>query len=110
MEVDRNGPEVLDGEECLRLLGKAVIGRMALSRGALPVIVPVDLCSTASASWCGPATGTKLDHALAGSVVAFEVDDIDRWRHRGWSVAVTGVATGGRRIPEPARCADLSGA
>lgn len=91
--MDRNGLEVLDREDCLRLLGKAVIGRVALSRGALPVIVPVNFLLDGERILVRTGAGTKLDHALAGSVVAFEVDDIDRWRHRGWSVAVTGVAT-----------------
>ena len=92
MELDRNGLEVLDREECLRLLGKATIGRVALSSGALPVILPVNFLLDGERILVRTGKGTKLDHALAGSVVAFEVDDIDRWRHHGWSVAVTGVA------------------
>ena len=93
MEQDRNGLEVLDRDECLRLLDKAVIGRVALSSGALPVILPVNFLRDGDRILVRTGKGTKLDHALVGSVVAFEVDDIDRWRHHGWSVAVTGVAT-----------------
>ena len=37
--------------------------------------------------------GGRLDAALQDAVVAFEVDDLDRVTHDGWSVAVTGVAT-----------------
>ena len=93
MELDRNGLEVLERDECLRLLEMAVIGRVALSSGALPVILPVNFLLDGERILLRTGKGTKLDHALAGAVVAFEVDDINRWRHRGWSVAVTGVAT-----------------
>ena len=37
--------------------------------------------------------GTKLDAALRGHVVAFEVDEFDSVYHQGWSVVVTGVAS-----------------
>jgi hypothetical protein len=36
--------------------------------------------------------GSKLNAALAGEVVAFEVDDYDAVYHTGWSVLLTGVA------------------
>lgn len=93
MELDRNGLEVLERAECLQLLGNAVIGRVAVSSGALPIILPVNFLLDGERILMRTGKGTKLDHALAGAVVAFEVDDIDRWRHQGWSVAVTGVAT-----------------
>ena len=42
MEVDRNGLEVLDRAECLRLLGTASLGRIGLTSGALPTVLPVN--------------------------------------------------------------------
>src|SRR5207237_5739178 len=36
--------------------------------------------------------GSKLDAAMRGMVVAFEVDEVDVFEHTGWSVVVTGVA------------------
>jgi uncharacterized protein len=36
--------------------------------------------------------GPKLASAERGDVVAFEVDDIDRERHSGWSILVVGRA------------------
>lgn len=93
MDRDRNGLEVLDRQECLRLLTGAVIGRLGLSSGALPVVLPVNFLFDGDRVLIRTSRGTKLDRALAGTVVAFEVDDVDPMRHRGWSVLVTGVAT-----------------
>ncbi len=43
--------------------------------------------------------GSKMDAALRGAVVAFEVDDFDSMNHSGWSVAVTGLAS---EVSQPA--------
>lgn len=93
MDVDRNGLEVLDRPECLRLLGTAAIGRLGLSSGALPVVLPVNFLLDGERVLVRTSPGTKLDRALAGAVVAFEVDDVDPLRHAGWSVLVTGTAS-----------------
>jgi len=93
MDIDRNHLEVLDRAECLRLMGTAVIGRLGLSSGALPLVLPVNFLLDGERILIRTGTGTKLDRALAGAVVAFEVDDIFPLRHTGWSVVVTGVAT-----------------
>ena len=93
VEVDRNGLEVLGREECLRLLGSAVIGRLGLSSGALPVVLPVNFLLDDDRILIRTSPGTKLDRALAGAVVAFEVDDVEPFGHSGWSVLVTGTAT-----------------
>ncbi len=36
MQLDRNGLEILDREECLRLLEFATLGRIGFTSGALP--------------------------------------------------------------------------
>lgn len=51
--------------------------------------------------------GTKLEAALRDTVVAFEVDEIDRWRHGGWSVLAVGVATEMRNGEELRRAQEL---
>lgn len=91
-ELDRNGLEVLDRDECLRLLGTVTLGRIAISSGALPVILPVNFRLTGDTIIFRTASGTKLDAATRGAVVAFEVDAMDPLEHTGWSVMVTGVA------------------
>src|SRR5690348_15001388 len=101
-DLDRNGLEVLDRDECLRLLTTATLGRIGISSGALPVILPVNFRLVGDAIVFRTAPGTKLDAATRGAVVAFEVDDMDPIEHTGWSVMVTGVA---RPVTEPAALA-----
>src|SRR5436309_9845183 len=92
MEIDRNGLEVLDREECLRLLGTATLGRIGLQAKALPMVLPVNFAIDGDRIVIRTGWGTKLDAATRGAVVAFECDSINAFDHTGWSVAVTGVA------------------
>lgn len=92
MEVDRNGLEVLDRLECLRLLATARVGRVGLTSGALPRILPVNFRMVDDRVVIRTGVGSKLDAALRNAVVAFEADDFDVIDHTGWSVLVTGVA------------------
>lgn len=96
----QHGPVVADHalstipeDECLRLLGGATLGRVALSIGALPVVLPVNFVMDHGDVVLRTSSGTKLDAALAGAVVAFEADEYDPVYHAGWSVLLTGVAT-----------------
>lgn len=100
MEVDRNGLEVLDRDECLRLLATAELGRIALTDDALPVIVPVNFRLAQQLVLIRTGLGTKLDAATRNAVVAFEVDDVDPVRKVGWSVMVQGIA---RELADPGR-------
>jgi nitroimidazol reductase NimA-like FMN-containing flavoprotein (pyridoxamine 5'-phosphate oxidase superfamily) len=92
MEVDRNGLEVLDRAECLRLLSRATLGRLGFSTGALPTVLPVSYHLDGDRILVRTRRGGRLDAALCDAVVAFEVDDVEPASHYGWSVAVTGVA------------------
>ena len=92
MEVDRNGLEVLDHSEALRLLGRATIGRIGIHSGALPVVLPVNFVLDGDRIVVRTGTGTKLDAATRNAVVAFEVDEIDPDEHTGWSVLVVGTS------------------
>jgi len=92
VEVDRNGFEVLDRDECLRLLDTAVIGRVGISTRALPAILPVTFRRDGDRILFRTGEGTKLATATRNSVVSFEVDDVDPRAHTGWSVLVIGVA------------------
>ena len=93
MEVDRYGVEVIDRDECLRLVALARLGRIGFTSGALPTVLPVDFRLEGECILVRTARGSTLDAALRNSVVAFEVDDFDPIERVGWSVAVTGVAT-----------------
>lgn len=92
MEVDRNGLQVLDRDECLELLATATIGRIGITSNALPVVLPVNFALIGDYIVIRTGRGTKLDAATRNAVVAFEVDDIDPADQSGWSVLVTGVA------------------
>ncbi len=98
MEVDRNGLEVLDRDECLRLLAPKTVGRLGLTSGALPTVLPVNYRLVDDRVVLRTNVGSKLEAATTNAVVAFEVDDVDPVWHTGWSVVVTGVA---REIIDP---------
>ena len=92
MDVDRNGLEVLDRDECLRLLDSATLGRVAVTSAAVPTVLPVNFRLAGDRIVFRTGKGTKLAAATRNAVVAFEVDDIDPVQHTEWSVVVTGVA------------------
>ncbi len=92
VNIDRNGLEVLDRHECLRLLGHASFGRIALTMQALPTILPVNYRLVGQRIVFRTGAGTKLAAATMNAVVAFEIDHVDPLDHSGWSVVATGVA------------------
>jgi nitroimidazol reductase NimA-like FMN-containing flavoprotein (pyridoxamine 5'-phosphate oxidase superfamily) len=104
MEVDRNGLEMLDREQCLRLLDGATLGRIAVTSAALPTVLPVNFRLAGERIVFRTGAGTKLAAATRNAVVAFEVDDFDPVQHTGWSVVVTGVA---RPVENPDDLAEL---
>lgn len=92
MEIDRNGLEVLERQECMRLLATATLGRLGLTSGALPTVLPVNFALADDCILVRTGRGTKLDAATRNAVVAFEADHFDPMDHSGWSVVVTGIA------------------
>lgn len=90
--LDRSGLEILDRQECLRLLAGAPLGRVGITNGALPVIVPINFRLVGDRIVFRTGIGTKLDSATCDEVVAFEADHLDPASGVGWSVAVTGLA------------------
>ena len=91
MLVDE-GLEILDDDECWRLIGTEGLGRVGVSIAALPAIFPVNYAAVDGAIVFRTAAGTKLRAALAHAVVVFEVDHADPSDRSGWSVQVVGVA------------------
>lgn len=92
MQIDRNGLEVLDDATCLALLATATLGRVGITSGALPTILPVNYLLVGRTVLFRTGRGTKLDAATHDAVVAFEVDRFDPVEHTGWSVNLIGVA------------------
>jgi nitroimidazol reductase NimA-like FMN-containing flavoprotein (pyridoxamine 5'-phosphate oxidase superfamily) len=92
VELVDEGLEILDDRECLRLLRTVRVGRVALSQGALPVVLPVTFVLVGSDIFFFTGPGLKLTAAEAGESVTFEADEIDVAAERGWSVLAVGPA------------------
>jgi uncharacterized protein len=101
--IDRNGLEILDVGECERLLARSTFGRIGVSQASLPVILPINYRFVDRRIVFRTGAGAKLQAAACGSVVAFEIDNMDPMTHSGWSVNVTGVATLVTDVDEVAR-------
>jgi len=90
--TDRHGLEVLNLAQCLALLHTRPLGRLAYVDAGQPAIVPVNFLVDGSAVVLRSFSGGKLDAAVIGAAVAFEVDDHDPSENGGWSVLVRGRA------------------
>jgi nitroimidazol reductase NimA-like FMN-containing flavoprotein (pyridoxamine 5'-phosphate oxidase superfamily) len=95
--------EILDIDECLRLLGASFLGRLAVVVGEQPLVFPVNYAMYGPQVVFRTDPGTKL-HAATNRRVAFEIDGTDTRYHDGWSVLVVGTA---HEELDPARLLDL---
>jgi nitroimidazol reductase NimA-like FMN-containing flavoprotein (pyridoxamine 5'-phosphate oxidase superfamily) len=94
-----DGLQILEDDECRSLLGTHQIGRVAITLGAVPAVLPVNYVIRDGDILFATGPGLKLRAALDHTVVAFEVDDIDPVARSGWSVLVVGRA---ETVSEPA--------
>jgi len=89
--IDREtGLEPIERDECLLLLGREYVGRLALVDHDRPAIFPVNYVLDGQRIAVRTAPGTKLAAAGTGRWGAFEIDDSDRLTHEGWSVIASG--------------------
>ncbi len=86
----RSGLEVIERDECLRLLAAEAVGRVAVVHGGRPYLFPVNYALDGEAIVFRTAEGTKLDAAVRGAFAVFEIDGHDRELRSGWSVITTG--------------------
>jgi nitroimidazol reductase NimA-like FMN-containing flavoprotein (pyridoxamine 5'-phosphate oxidase superfamily) len=86
--------EVLDESECRTLLRNRTLGRVGVRHGEELLILPVYYAVVDDMIVFRTAAGAKLDAAVLGETVAFEVDQ----GSPGWSVLVHGRA---REIRSP---------
>lgn len=82
--------EILDVDACLELLATQQVGRLAFLDEGEIVVLPVNYLLDRGTVLVRTAEGSKLDAAVRGERVAFEVDDVDPIDHTGWSVLVKG--------------------
>jgi Pyridoxamine 5'-phosphate oxidase len=80
----------LTTEQCLRRLSTHRVGRVSVSRGALPVIMPVTYVTIGDSVVFRAPLDADFVRACDHAVVAFEVGDIDD--ACGWTVHVVGIA------------------
>ena len=90
--VDHQGLEVLDAEECWELLASTPVGRVAFVQDGEPMVLPVNHAVVGRRVVFRTRPGSLLHEALMREPVAFQVDEFDRVRRSGWSVLVRGVA------------------
>ncbi|MBB6349074.1 trehalose/maltose hydrolase-like predicted phosphorylase/transcriptional regulator with XRE-family HTH domain [Nonomuraea muscovyensis] len=90
--------EVLQPEECLRLIAPGGIGRVAFGGPQGPTVLPVNYKLHEGAIVFRTAYGGPMDQSLRTGLegveikIGFEVDQIDEARREGWSVLVQGPA------------------
>ena len=90
MEIDRKGQQILTKAECLQLLGTVRSGRIALSKRALPTIMPVMYRIDGATVTFGVSGGLLAAAAERGDVVCFEADFTSADESELWSVVVVG--------------------
>jgi nitroimidazol reductase NimA-like FMN-containing flavoprotein (pyridoxamine 5'-phosphate oxidase superfamily) len=86
--------DVLDREECLRLLATQRFGRLAVRmQDGTPAIRPVNFAFDhhSQSVVFRTASGSKLHSLLMAGPAAFEIDGVDVRERSGWSVIVSGV-------------------
>jgi len=90
--------------ECFELLAREQLGRVAVVDDRGPIVLPVNFVLDRHMVVFRTDEGTKLDAAIRGSRVAFEIDGTDAAAHTGWSVVVRGEAV---EVTDPAELARL---
>jgi hypothetical protein len=85
---------------CLDLLGAAGLGRIAISEGALPLILPVQyqMIEDQILFCCGSRLGQEREPIK--QVVAFEAGGVNPAALEGWTVQVRGLARPHQQLPE----------
>ena len=84
------GLEVLERDECLRLLAGQRIGRIAVVDGGAPLLLPIAYVLDGEDVIFRTGAGSKLAAVRHGSAAAIEIDGVDEPGRTGWSVVVTG--------------------
>jgi len=98
------GWQELTKSECFELLAREQLGRVAVVDDRGPMIFPVNFVLDRHMVVLRTDEGTKLNAAIKGSRVAFEIDGADPVTRTGWSVLVRGEAV---EVTDPAELARL---
>jgi nitroimidazol reductase NimA-like FMN-containing flavoprotein (pyridoxamine 5'-phosphate oxidase superfamily) len=93
MTTDHLGMTMLSRSACFDLLRGQTVGRLAVVDHGHPEIFPVNYVVADDRVVFRTAAGTKLDAAVVGPDVAFEIDGLDAAAGEAWSVVVKGPAS-----------------
>ena len=107
VQHDANGFVVLDRDACLERLAQRHVASLAITDGALPMVLPALYMLHGEDILMAAAETGVLGRRLPDSVISLCVYDLDERLSQGWSVTVTGQAV---RVSSPdavARTADL---
>jgi nitroimidazol reductase NimA-like FMN-containing flavoprotein (pyridoxamine 5'-phosphate oxidase superfamily) len=102
---ERTGMEELGEVECLLLLGRHTVGRLAVLSGGRPAVFPVSYRRDGGTIVFRSDEGTKLSAIGDDGAVAFEIDEFHPQSRSGWSVAVIGRAV---EVTDPAELEDVA--
>ncbi|WP_063773423.1 pyridoxamine 5'-phosphate oxidase family protein [Streptomyces rubellomurinus] len=103
---EEDGLRDLGPERALDLLGRAAVGRVVYTIGALPAVLPVPFRLVPGGVLLAAGADADLVRAVDGAVIAFEADEVDAADGSGWCVTVLGRA---RAHPaDPADAADAA--
>jgi nitroimidazol reductase NimA-like FMN-containing flavoprotein (pyridoxamine 5'-phosphate oxidase superfamily) len=83
--------EVLSADECVQLLTRDTVGRVAFVSPTGPRVVPVNYVSDDLAITFRTTAYSELATYAPGSPVSFEIDHLERETKRGWSVVAHGI-------------------
>jgi uncharacterized protein len=83
----------LTKDECFSLLASQRLGRVVLVDERGPLALPINFVLDQHTVLFRTDEGTKLDVAIRGGPVAFEIDGVDEATRTGWSVLLRGEAT-----------------
>jgi len=89
---ERTGLEELGETECLLLLGRYTVGRLAVVQDGRPAVFPVSYRRDGGTIVFRSDDGAKLAAIGDCDAVAFEIDDLDPRTRSAWSVALMGRA------------------
>ncbi len=84
--------QVLEESECRELLSSRAVGRLAFWTPDGPSILPVNHVADHDGIRFRTSPYNSITRHVGGTVVAFEVDEVDDFTESGWSVLVRGVA------------------
>lgn len=94
----RYGIRHLSPDECWEAVRGAEIGRLGVVIDGQPEIFPVNYAVNRETIVFRTAEGTKLDGALLGNRVAFEVDGFNPDTNQAWSAVIKGTTDRPRSI------------